>query len=86
VRHHPTLISRLYPPAACPAGALSHHLNAHAFALLRDVDRLGDARRRLNVSPLGAGAIAGTSLNIDPAQTADLLGFDSVFANSMGRG
>ena len=33
---------------------LSHHLNAHAFALLRDVDRLGDARERLNVSPLGA--------------------------------
>jgi argininosuccinate lyase len=62
---------------------LSHHLNAHAFALLRDVDRLGDARRRLNVSSLGAGAIAGTSLNIDPAQTAELLGFDSAFANSM---
>ena len=62
---------------------LSHHLNAHAFALLRDVDRLGDARRRLNVSPLGAGAIAGTSLNIDPVATADLLGFDRAFANSM---
>ncbi|MGA2123880.1 MAG: argininosuccinate lyase [Acidimicrobiales bacterium] len=62
---------------------LSHHLNAHSFALLRDVDRLGDARRRLNVSPLGAGAIAGTSLNIDPAHTANLLGFDSAFANSM---
>jgi argininosuccinate lyase len=62
---------------------LSHHLNAHAFALLRDVDRLGDARRRLNVSPLGAGAIAGTSLNIDPGETADLLGFDRSFANSM---
>ncbi|MGC2167720.1 MAG: argininosuccinate lyase [Acidimicrobiales bacterium] len=62
---------------------LSHHLNAHAFALLRDVDRLGDTRRRLNVSPLGAGAIAGTSLNIDPSETADLLGFDGAFANSM---
>jgi argininosuccinate lyase len=62
---------------------LSHHLNAHAFALLRDVDRLLDARRRLNVSPLGAGAIAGTSLPIDPALTAQLLGFDAPFANSM---
>jgi argininosuccinate lyase len=62
---------------------LSHHLSAHAFALLRDVDRLADARKRLNVSPLGAGAIAGTSLNIDPAHTANLLGFDRAFANSM---
>jgi argininosuccinate lyase len=62
---------------------LSHHLNAHAFALLRDVDRILDARRRLNVSPLGAGAVAGTSLPIDPAFTAQLLGFDAPFANSM---
>ena len=62
---------------------LSHHLNAHAFALLRDVDRLLDARARLNISPLGAGAIAGTSLPIDPAMTAQLLGFDAPFANSM---
>jgi argininosuccinate lyase len=62
---------------------LSHHLNAHSFALLRDVDRLGDARTRLNVSPLGAGALAGTSLAIDPEITAQLLGFDSAFANSM---
>jgi len=62
---------------------LSHHLRAHAFALLRDVDRLLDARDRLNESSLGAGAIAGTSLNIDPAFTAGLLGFSSTFANSM---
>jgi argininosuccinate lyase len=62
---------------------LSHHLQAHAFALLRDVDRLLDARDRLNVSPLGSGALAGTSLGIDPAYTAQLLGFDSYFANSM---
>ena len=62
---------------------LSHHLHAHAFALLRDVDRLLDARDRMNVSPLGAGALAGTSLEIDPAFTAALLGFDGPFANSM---
>jgi argininosuccinate lyase len=62
---------------------LSHHLRAHAFALLRDVDRLLDARDRLNESPLGAGAVAGTSLGIDPAVTAASLGFDSFFANSM---
>lgn len=62
---------------------LSHHLQAHCFALLRDVERLFDARRRLNVSPLGAGALAGTSLPLDPAYTARLLGFDRAFANSL---
>jgi len=62
---------------------LSHHLQAHAFALLRDVDRLFDARERLSVSPLGAGALAGTSVAIDPAFTAELLGFRAAFANSM---
>jgi argininosuccinate lyase len=62
---------------------LSHHLQAHAWSLLRDVDRIFDARRRLNVSPLGAGALAGTSLPIQPEVTAKLLGFDEPFANSM---
>lgn len=62
---------------------LTHHLHAHAWSLLRDVDRLGDARQRMNVSPLGAGALAGTSLAIDPAFTARLLGFKEAFANSM---
>jgi len=62
---------------------LSHHVRAHAFALLRDVDRLLDARERLNVSPLGAGALAGTSLGIDPAANATRLGFREAFANSL---
>ena len=62
---------------------LSHHVSAHVWALYRDVDRLLDARRRLNVSPLGAGALAGTSLPIDPDYTATLLGFDMAFANSL---
>ena len=62
---------------------LTHHLNAHAWSLLRDVDRLLDARDRMNVSPLGAGALAGTSLPIDPSVAADALGFASAFANSL---
>jgi argininosuccinate lyase len=62
---------------------LSHHLQAHAWSLLRDVDRLLDARERMNLSPLGAGALAGTSLPIDPAVTAELLGFAGTMANSM---
>ena len=62
---------------------LTHHLDAHAWSLLRDVDRLLDARERMNVSPLGAGALAGTSLPLQPALTAELLGFREAFANSM---
>ncbi|MEM8923684.1 MAG: argininosuccinate lyase [Actinomycetota bacterium] len=62
---------------------LAHHLAAHAWALARDVDRLLDARDRLDVSPLGAGALAGTSLPLDPAATAADLGFASAFTNSL---
>ncbi len=62
---------------------LSHHLRAHEWALLRDADRLADALERLDVSPLGAGALAGSSLPIDPAVTARTLGFASAFANSL---
>ncbi len=62
---------------------LAHHLNAHAWSLLRDVDRLMDARERMDVSPLGAGALAGTSLPLQPELTARLLGFREAFANSL---
>ena len=62
---------------------LSHHLRAHAWALLRDVSRIMDALDRADVSPLGAGALAGSSLPIDPAMTAAALGFAAPFANSL---
>ena len=62
---------------------LSHHLRAHAWALLRDVSRIVDALRRADVSPLGAGALAGTSLPVDPAFSASALGFAAPFANSL---
>ena len=62
---------------------LSHHLRAHAWAILRDVDRLSDALRRADVSPLGAGALAGSSLPLDPAFSAAQMGFTSTFANSL---
>ncbi len=62
---------------------LAHHLLAHAWALSRDVDRLLDARRRLDVSPLGAGALAGSSLPLDPESVAEDLGFAGVFDNSL---
>jgi argininosuccinate lyase len=62
---------------------LAHHLLAHGWALARDVDRLVDCRRRLDVSPLGAGALAGSSLPLDPDATAAELGFASRFENSL---
>jgi argininosuccinate lyase len=62
---------------------LAHHLLAHGWALGRDVERLAATVDRLDVSPLGAGALAGTSLPIDPAATAAALGFADVFANSL---
>jgi argininosuccinate lyase len=62
---------------------LGHHFLAHGWALSRDVDRLLDARRRLDVSPLGAGALAGSSLPLDPDGVAKDLGFAERFANSL---
>jgi argininosuccinate lyase len=62
---------------------LGHHFLAHGWALSRDVDRLLDARRRLDVSPLGAGALAGSSLPLDPDGVAMVLGFAERFANSL---
>jgi argininosuccinate lyase len=62
---------------------LAHHLLAHAWALARDVDRLLATVERLDVSPLGAGALAGSSLPLDPAATAADLGFAAVFENSL---
>lgn len=63
--------------------ALAHHLLAHGWALGRDVDRLREARRRTDVSVLGAGALAGSSLPLDPTITAAELGFGAVFDNSL---
>ncbi|HXH59377.1 argininosuccinate lyase [Iamia sp.] len=62
---------------------LAHHLLAHGWALARDVDRLLAARARGDVSPLGAGALAGSSLPLDPEGTAADLGFAAVFDNSL---
>jgi argininosuccinate lyase len=60
-----------------------HHLLAYVEMLGRDRGRLSDARKRLNESPLGAGALAGTSFPIDRAMTAKALGFDRPAANSL---
>ena len=62
---------------------LAHHLLAYVEMLERDRGRLADARRRLNVSPLGSGALAGAGYQLDRAATAEELGFGGVTANSM---
>ncbi|NLE98277.1 MAG: argininosuccinate lyase, partial [Propionibacterium sp.] len=62
---------------------LSHHLLAHAWPLVRDVERLRDLDRRLAVSPYGSAALAGTSLGLDPELVARELGFASSAANSL---
>jgi argininosuccinate lyase len=62
---------------------LAHHLLAYVEMLERDRGRLADARRRLNVSPLGAGAIAGAGYPLDREATARDLGFDGVTRNSL---
>jgi len=62
---------------------LAHHLLAHAEALLRDRDRLLDARRRVNVLPLGAGAGTGVGFRLDRTAVARELGFDGVSRNSL---
>ncbi|MGH3773342.1 MAG: argininosuccinate lyase [Pseudonocardiaceae bacterium] len=62
---------------------LAHHLGAHVQALLRDVERLRDWDARLAVSPYGSGALAGSSLGLDPAAVATELGFDAPVENSI---
>jgi argininosuccinate lyase len=62
---------------------LSHHLLAHAHALLRDVDRLHDWDKRAAFSPYGSGALAGSSLGLDPAKVAADLGFYAPVENSI---
>ncbi len=61
----------------------AHHIMAYAQMLLRDIDRLNDVKRRMNVLPLGSGALAGTTYPLDRNMVADLLGFDSVSLNSL---
>ena len=62
---------------------LGHHLLAHVWALLRDVDRAVDLDRRLAESPYGSAALAGTTLGLDPAAVAADLGFAGSVPNSL---
>ena len=60
-----------------------HHLMAYAMMLLRDIDRLADCRKRMNFSPIGSCALAGTTYNTDRRFEAAQLGFDAICLNSL---
>ena len=60
-----------------------HHLMAYAMMLLRDIDRLTDCRKRMNVSPIGCCALAGTTYDTDRNFEAEKLGFDGICLNSL---
>jgi len=62
---------------------LAHHLLAHAWPLVRDLERLSDWARRADASPYGSGALAGSTLGLDAAAVAAELGFGSVTQNSI---
>jgi argininosuccinate lyase len=63
--------------------SLAHHLLAYVEMTERDLQRLTDVSKRVNICPLGAGALAGTTFNIDRHFTAQELGFDQVYGNSL---
>jgi argininosuccinate lyase len=81
---HPTAImpGKTHLQSAQPI-MLAHHLLAHAHPLLRDVDRFVDFDRRSAVSPYGSGALAGSSLGLDPDAIAEELGFTAAADNSI---
>ncbi|WP_319436601.1 argininosuccinate lyase [Mycobacterium sp. RTGN5] len=81
---HPTAImpGKTHLQAAQPI-LLAHHLLAHAHPLLRDVDRIADFDDRTAISPYGSGALAGSSLGLDPDAIAEELGFAAAADNSI---
>ena len=81
---HPDAImpGKTHSQAAQPV-LLAHELLGHAQPLLRDIERLQDLDKRLAVSPYGSGALAGSSLQLDPEVIAEELGFDAAAENSL---
>lgn len=63
--------------------SLAHHLLAYFEMAQRDWERLGDVYKRVNICPLGSGALAGTTFPIDRHYSAELLGFERIYANSL---
>jgi argininosuccinate lyase len=82
-RHADTLIPGYTHLQRAQPLCLAHHLLAYIEMAERDRQRLADVRKRVNICPLGAAALAGTPLPIDRRATADELGFETIYANSL---
>ncbi|WP_209789225.1 argininosuccinate lyase [Ensifer adhaerens] len=82
-RHAETIMPGFTHLQVAQPVTFGHHMMAYAEMFLRDLERVGQARERLNVSPLGAAALAGTGYPIDPAYSAGELGFSRAFRNSL---
>ncbi|KAF0141652.1 MAG: argininosuccinate lyase [Stygiobacter sp.] len=82
-QHKDTIISGYTHLQRAQPLLFAHHLIAYVSMLDRDVERLNDCMKRANNSPLGAAALAGTTLPIDREYTAKLLGMNSVIVNSL---
>ena len=82
-RHADTLIPGYTHLQRAQPLCLAHHLLAYIEMAERDRQRLADVRRRVNICPLGAAALAGTPVPIDRRATAAELGFDAIYANSL---
>ncbi|MCH1627600.1 argininosuccinate lyase [Fredinandcohnia quinoae] len=63
--------------------SFAHHLLAYYWMFQRDTERLQDSLKRINISPLGAGALAGTTFPIDRHYSAELMGFEGIYENSL---
>jgi argininosuccinate lyase len=83
VEHAETVMPGTTHTRAAQTVTLGHHLLAHAWALLRDLERFDQWALRTSVSPLGAGALATSTLGLDPAAAAARLGFGRAFDNSI---
>ena len=81
--HTSTVMPRITHARAAQVVTLGHHLLAHAWALLRDLERFDQWAERTSTSALGAGAIATSTLGLDPDMTATRLGFRRAFSNSI---
>ena len=82
-RHRDTMIPGYTHLQRAQPLCLAHHLLAYIEMLQRDRERLLDVRRRVNICPLGAAALAGTPVPINRRQTASALGFEGIYANSL---
>lgn len=82
-RHKATMIPGYTHLQRAQPLCLAHHLLAYIEMLQRDRGRLQDVRARVNICPLGAAALAGTPVPIDRRRTANDLGFDAIYANSL---